>query len=190
MDIMSDRVTTTAHSRIGSIVHDLVGLVEELEHVEPNRFTRMVAGAGSAGALFDAVIALRYAANAKELRDTGDARVHDLCERILVLAGEFFEFMTMRLHPASASQRQSWESAVARTPYNKYALRQDGSVEFSLLETHLGKGVLRVARTWSHVCSFDGSPTDLAIQIDAQQASAVTVRQAQARVLQAVLDDR
>lgn len=164
MDQANDFNVTIA--RLGELLHALYGL-------EPNRFLRSLSEAGTLDEWYAVVLALNYAANSKELRDTGDARVHAICEEIRDEVKLVNGIFRASISPQTPSQQQSWQSAVARDPAGKYAFRDDGSLEISLLDARLDGATLHVKRLWNHVCNTEGDWVDFHIKLDETQASTI-----------------
>ncbi len=144
-------------------------LLEALFAVEPNRFLAQFRAAKTTDELYDAALALGYAAGSKEIRDTCDAQVHILAGQILLELEKLDALFRVNLYPSSAGQKLSWEVAVARDSAATYAFRKDGSIQISLLDSTLSGSTLHVKRIWTHVCSFDGSRTNFSIKLEADQ---------------------
>lgn len=168
----------------------LMQSLEALHQLEPNRFLAMVRKAATAAEWYDAVLALRYAANSKELRDTGDERVHGLCEDILQQVRHINDYFRMKLVPASPRQRRDWDLALAGDPFEQRAFQRDGSIELSLLDADRAGSTLRVRRVWNHVCNFGGSWTTFAIGLDADQFADWQARRARLRTLEQAIENR
>ncbi len=164
--------------------------LEALHRLEPNRFLAMVRKAGTPAEWYDAVLALRYAANSRELRDTGDDRVHQLCEDILRQVRHIDDIFRMTLVPASARQRRDWDLSVARDPLAKYAFRDGGTLEISLLDSSLAGSTLHVQRVWDHVCNFGGSWTGFYITLDPTQAADWQARRTRLHNLEHAIETR
>jgi hypothetical protein len=165
----------------------LVKLLLVLQSFEPNRFLAQLTDAETLAAWYDVVCRLDYAANSKYLRDTDDERVHALCEEIRVLVRDIDAAFRLRMLPASPSQKQSWESAVAHDPAGKYAFRNDGSLEISLLDARLDGATLHVKRLWNHVCNTEGSWVDFHIKLDETQANTIRRKLATLRAIRATM---
>lgn len=173
-----------------SIPADLMRLVDALHQVSPNRFHAMVKKARTSAEWYDAVLALRYAAGSKELRDTGDGRVHELCEDIRRRAADIDAVFQMKLFPGSPSQQRDWEHALALDDHATYAFRKDGSLEISLLDSDLQGAALHVRRVWNHVCNFTGSWTDFTIELDEAQVADWQARRARLQATQRAIENR
>jgi hypothetical protein len=169
------------------IFFHLMKLIRALDEISPNRFLNKIVGAKTACEVHDTVLALQYAANSKELRDTGDKQVHILCEEIRRQAQRLNNFFVMKLFPSSLQQKQSWEHFVLQAVGGKYAFSADGSLEISLLDAELRKSALRVKRIWGPVSSYDGSTIDFEIKLDANQISNFKARLADSRLMQSAI---
>ncbi|RFP23002.1 hypothetical protein D0T25_07655 [Duganella sp. BJB488] len=159
----------------------LMALLTALHEISPNRFFNMLRDAANVDEFYNAALALGYAANSKELRDTYEEQVHSLSEDIRREVEELNSFFRIKLFPSSPSQKQSWENFVSRDLGGRYAFRDDGSLEISLLDAKLSDSVLHVKRVWSHVSSFGGSLTDFKIKLDANQVTELRTRLAEVR---------
>lgn len=164
MDRPSDFAASAAHIR---------ERLDALYALETNRFLRTVSEAATVDEWYGAVLALNYAANSKELRDTGDARVHAICEEIRDEVKRINMLFRARISPVTPSQKQSWESAVSRDPSARYAFRDDGSLEISLLDARLEAATLHVKRLWNHVCNTEGDWVDFHIKLDETQVNTI-----------------
>ncbi|WBS04297.1 hypothetical protein OU994_08470 [Pseudoduganella sp. SL102] len=180
----------TSAADIAAIPADLMQLVEALHRISPNRFHAMVNRAATAAEWYDAVLALRYAANARELRDTGDERVHGLCEEIRRHVARIDDVFQMTLLPASPVQQREWEGALAADGHARQVFRTDGSLHISLLDSDLRGAALHVRRAWNHVCNFTGSWTDFTIGLDEAQAADWQARRARLRAMQEAIEKR
>ncbi len=165
----------------------LVKLLRALHDFQPNPFLAQLGAAETLDAWYDVVCRLGYAANSKYLRDTGEERVHLLCEEIRVLICVVDEAFRLRVLPASLPQKQSWESAASRDPSARYAFRDDGSLEISLLDASLDGATLHVKRLWNHVCNTEGSWVDFKIKLDDTQASAIRRKLSTLRAIRATM---
>lgn len=159
----------------------LTSLVQALDAIEPSYFGQKLAQARTARGYYDVILELDYAANSKWLRDTGDERVHRILNDIGAVVDQIDAFFRIRLWPGSTAQNQSWTHAVSRAPGGKYAFRDDGSLEISLLDAGLHGETLSVKRIWNHVCNYSGSLTQFEIRLDAQQVAEVRARLASLR---------
>jgi len=159
----------------------LMGLLTALHEISPNRFFNMLKDAANVDEFYNAALALGYAANSKELRDTYEEQVHSLAEAIRREIATLDAFFRIKLLPRSPSQKQSWESSSSRDTSARYAFRSDGSLETSLLDAELRDSILHVKRVWSHVGNFDGSWTDFKIKLDADQVTELRTRLAEVR---------
>ncbi|QBE62679.1 hypothetical protein [Pseudoduganella lutea] len=173
-----------------AILADLTKLVEALHQVSPNRFHAMVKKAGTAAEWYDAVLALRYAAGSKELRDTDDERVHELCEAIRRHVARIDAYFQMKLVPASPRQQREWEDALTPDLHARHVFRKDGSLEVSLLDSDLQGATLHVRRVWNHVCNFTGSWTEFTIELDKAQAAEWQARRARLQAMQTAIEKR
>lgn len=149
----------------------LLKLVQALHAIAPNRFYQKFQEANTAREMYAVALELGYAANCKELRDTGDQQVQSLCEEILLEVAKLDAAFRVKLSPHSPGQKLSWDNAVSKDPAAKYAFRHDGSLEISLLDADLAGSLLHVKRLWNHVCNFDGSWTNFMIKLEAEQVS-------------------
>lgn len=159
----------------------LMELLTALHGISPNRFFSLLNQAGSVREFYDGALELAYAANSKELRDTYEEQVHSLAEDIRREVAMLNSFFRIKLFPSSPSQMQSWENFVSRDLGGRYAFRDDGSLEISLLDVELRDSVLHVKRVWSHVSSFGGSWTNFKIKLDANQVAELRTRLAEVR---------
>ncbi|GGC04205.1 hypothetical protein [Pseudoduganella buxea] len=165
----------------------LVKLLRALHDLEANPFLAQLGAVETLHAWYDVVCRLDYAANSKYLRDTGEERVHLLCEEIRVLICVVDEAFRFRMLPASPSQKQSWDSAVSRDPSARYAFRDDGSLEISLLDARLDGTTLHVKRLWNHVCNTEGDWVDFHIKLDETQVNTIRRKLATLRAIRATM---
>ena len=175
---------TSTEIQVADLLARLMQLLRELDQLSPNRFPARIEHADDISAWYAAVLELNYAANSKELRDTGDDRVHAVCGRIRDTVEEFGPFFRVRLFPASPEQKRGWTGKVSREPSGKYAFRDDGSIEVGLLDSELHGDLLSVGRVWNHVCDFDGSPVSVRIPLNEAQAATMRTRFAESRFAQ------
>ncbi len=175
---------TSTEVQVADLLARLMQQLYELDQLSPNRFPALIEKAGDIGAWYAAMLELNYAANCKELRDTGDDRVHAICVQIRDTVDGFKPFFRVRLLPASPEQQQGWTSMVSREPSGKYAFRDDGSIEVGLLDSTLHGDLLFVGHVWNHVCNFDGSSVSFTIRLDEAQAAQLRTRFAESRLAQ------
>ena len=171
----------TQSAPIAETLASLASLVQALDALEPSYFGRKLAQAGTARDYYDIVLELDYAANSKWLRDTGDERVHHILNDIGSVVDRIDGFFRIKLWPGSTAQNQSWTHAVLRAAGGKYAFRDDGSLEISLLDARLHGETLTVKRIWNHVCNYSGSLTEFEIRLDEQQIAEARARLASLR---------
>jgi hypothetical protein len=157
--------------------------LQALHEREPNRFLSTFAAANTVRAFYAAALALGYAANGKELRDTWDEEVHRLCEDIRTDIAQLDLLFRTTLVPRSPQQRAEWDNTIVAAPGGKYAFRRDGSLEISNLDSDLDGVILHTRRMWNHVCNYDGAITDFSIRLDADQAGEVQSRLEQAQAI-------
>ena len=165
-------------------------LLRQLQEVEPNRFFHKINEATTANEIFEAVLEFHYAANSKELRDTGDRQIHIMLDKISEQAEVLGAFFRIKLFPNSVGQKQSWKTTVSRDPSATYAFRDDDSLEIGLMESALHESTLHVERVWSHVSSFGGSRTNFKIKLDAIQAKEFKARSVEPGLVQRAIDSR
>ncbi|MGK5027728.1 hypothetical protein [Janthinobacterium sp. RB2R34] len=165
-------------SNVADTLASLAELVHALDWLEPTYFAQRLDQAATARELHEIVLALDYAANSKELRDTGDERVHRLLNDILPLTEAIRVFFRIDLWPASTAQLQSWKHALSTAPSGKYAFRDDGAIRICLLDATLHGSTLTVRRFWTHVSDFSGSWTEVELKLDAQQVAEFNTRRA------------
>ncbi|OBV41092.1 hypothetical protein [Janthinobacterium psychrotolerans] len=159
----------------------LASLVEALEAIESSHFGPQLAQAGTAHAYHDIALELAYASNSRWLRDTGDERVHRILNDIQPLLASINAFFRIKLWPTSTAQNQRWTHALSRDPAARYAVRDDGSLEISLLDASLHGELLSVRRLWSHVSNYSGSITAFELKLDADQLAECRQRLASLR---------
>ncbi len=162
---------------------NLMESLGRLHWLEPNRFEPMLREAKTVRDFYDGALALGYAANAKELRDTWDDRVHSLCIEILVQMNTIDAFFRVKLYPGTPEQEQDWKRSLLRDPSAKYAMRDDGSLEISLLDSKMHESTLHVRRVWSHVSNFGGCLTDFRIKLNQAQTGELRAKLAELRAL-------
>ena len=168
-------------TQIAETLASLGELVHALDWLEPTHFRQQFERAATARDMHEVILALGYAANSKELRDTGDERVHKLLSDILSLISTLRAFFIINLWPASTGQLQSWTHALSSAPGGKYAFRDDGSIRIGLLDASLQGSILSVRRIWTHVSNFSGSLTEVELKLEAEQAAEFKARLASLR---------
>lgn len=178
----------TTDNQIAETLSKIIALGRALDAIEPHRFMHMIMHADTAYALYGVLLEFNYAAQSKELRDTGDERVHALCNEIKRSMQKLDVYLRMTLVPSSPQQKQSWDHAVTTAPGGKYAFRDDGSLEISLLDSALRRGALRVKRIWSHVGDYDGAWTDFTIELHDNQINAFRTKYAAVVSLESAFD--
>jgi len=175
-------MNTRTEERVAAVLARLTQLLRELDTVSPSRFPALIAQAGEIGEWYAGVLALDYAANSKELRDTDDEAVHSVCLQIRPAVDALAPFFRARLFPRSLEQAQRWRAMAAPESDARFAFRSDDSIEIGLLDSTLSGDQLRVRRVWSHVGNFDGFRIALDIGLDELQATEMQERFANARI--------
>ena len=177
-------------SHVQDTLDEFMRLLRDLQEVEPNRFFHKINESTTANEIFEAVLEFHYAANSKELRDTGDRQIHIMLDKISERARELNAFFTMNLFPNSVSQKQSWKTTVSRDPSATYAFRDDDSLEIGLMESELHESTLHVKRVWSHVGSFGGCRANFKIKLDPIQVKEFKARSVEPGLVQRAIDSR
>lgn len=158
--------------QVATIIKEIAKLLYALSDLETNRFMIKFNQAPTTIKVYDAILELEYAANSKELRDTGDDRVHTLCEQIRMQSRKLHTFFRLDLFPNSEQQKLNWTKPFRPDLESKYVFREDGSLQVSVLESELVDSTLHVKRYWSRYGNFDGTRGDFKIQLDVEQAQA------------------
>jgi hypothetical protein len=177
-------------SHVQDTLDEFMRLLRDLQEVEPNRFFYKINESTTANEIFEAVLEFRYAANSKELRDTGDRRIHIMLDKISEQAEVLNAFFRIKLFPNSVSQKQSWKTTVSRDPSATYAFRDDDSLEIGLMESELHESTLHVKRVWSHVGSFGGCRANFKIKLDPIQVKEFKARSVEPGLVQRAIDSR
>lgn len=170
------------------VLNRLMQLLGDLDAIEPNRFPMLIRNSKSASEVYAAILALGYAANSKELRDTGDDRVHSLCHAIWELVRDLDDVLRMQLLPASRSQAQTWEHTVIRKNELPYAFKENGALEVGMLDAELHGAMLRVKRIWGRYTNVGGSATDFVLKLEASQVAAYRYRRGSVELLRSAME--
>ena len=157
--------------------------LEALHEISPNGFLFNFKRAKTISELFDLVLELGYAANSKELRDTGDEQVHTLLNDITRQLARLEELFIIKIFPSSCQQKHNWEKSALQKESGRFSFRDDGSLELSLIDSSLHDATLHVKRVWSHVSSFGGSWTDFKIKLDPTQLKEYRAKHAELRLI-------
>lgn len=166
----------TSQTKFADALFELRILSKALEDISSNPYHERINREGSLEELFDTILVFDYAANSKELRDTRDDRVHALLSQVRHVSKSIYPFFITKIFPVPSRQAHEWQAAVRREPSGKYAFRDDGSIEISLLDATLDDSRLIVKRLWSHVSNFDGTSTNFEIKLDSAQVADVEKR--------------
>lgn len=147
----------------------LIKSLRSVQELEPNGYLERIEGAEDIQEFYEFALDLDRAACSKELRDTGDDRVHELLEAIHHHIRILDSIFRMKLLPYAREQLLEWKQSAARDMRAKHAFRDDTSLEISLLDASIQGSRLHVRRVWSHVSNYGGSWTDFNIRLDADQ---------------------
>ncbi|MDN4051779.1 hypothetical protein QPK32_01600 [Massilia sp. YIM B02763] len=159
----------TSQNQFADALFELRSLSKALDDISSNPYHERINRQGSLEELFDAILAFDYAANSKELRDTGDERVHALLNEVREVSKSIYPFFVTKICPESSRQAQEWQTAARREPSATYAFQDNGSTEISLLDATLDGSTLIVKRLWSYVSNFDGTWTNLKVGLGPKQ---------------------
>ncbi|WP_288380572.1 hypothetical protein [uncultured Massilia sp.] len=162
----------------------LMHLLRQLSEFASGYFLAKIEAARTIREWYDAVLALDYAANGKELRDTDDERVHALCRQITEVIDWIEPFFRVKLYPCSAAQAQRWKARVARNSLGKYTFRRDGAIEASVMDARLRGDRLWIGRIWADIGSFSGVQVNLRIRLHPSQIADMRSKFAQFRLVQ------
>jgi hypothetical protein len=162
---------STMKSELTDAISDIKKLIHSLHAISPNRFTSKLEQAKTTNEIYAVVLEMGYAANSPELADTSDDQVITVLKELRLQVKNLNSILRIKLWPASDIQKQDWVRFVQMAPNGKYAFRNDGSLEISLLDSKLNDSTLHIKRIWSHVCNFDGSWTEFEIKLDEAQIS-------------------
>lgn len=158
-------------SLIEPIFSKINQLVVEVYKLEGGRFLSMLKASKTLGERYDAILAFDYAANSKELRDTSDETVHSLLNAVSDAVDSLNSFMRIDFFPASNDQKNMWVNRLIDCPHGKYAFRDNGAIQVSILDSRLAKDTLHIGRIWSHVSDYSGSHVNFTLPLSQQQIS-------------------
>jgi hypothetical protein len=151
---------------------ELISLLSVLQSIESNRFLSKFGDIKCPIALLGLTRELDYAANSKELRDTGNPQVHQLLNQITLKIEKFRSFFFVNLYPNSTAQRMRWSREIADERTAARVIRADGSFQLHLLDTRIKQGFLEVGPRSSFMITDEFS-MKLKIDLDADQTQEV-----------------
>ncbi|AVR95812.1 hypothetical protein C9I28_08790 [Pseudoduganella armeniaca] len=175
-------------SPIHEVLSELMRLTRGLNQVCPIGYLTRMQAATTAEAFYAEALRLGYAVNAKELRDTGDERVHHWCNLIWRHMKEVRSHLTLILFPHSPEQKADWLDSLLTSPGGKFAFRDDGSLHVDLVHASLDGSTLHIGRLWTHVGGVNDPLESYAIRLNPVQCADVAERLRRASSMQDWID--
>jgi hypothetical protein len=125
---------------------------------------------------------ISYAANSKELRDSGSSQAWRICDQLTELEKKFEALVTFDLSPESPQQKENWlkalkSSEISRPEWAFVDLR----IRFGLLFCELKASELNPVRIWNSLCNYGGQALNARLTLSPKQYAAI--RDAQEKAL-------
>ncbi|WUR14615.1 hypothetical protein E7V67_005785 [[Empedobacter] haloabium] len=177
-----------SHPPIYDVLSELMRLTRGLNDVCPIGYLTRMQAATTASAFYAEALRLGYAVNSKELRDTGDERVHHWCNLIWRHMKEVRSHLTLILFPHTPEQRSEWLDSFARSPGGRFAFRDDGSLHVDLVHATLNGTALHIRRLWTHVGGVNDPLQSFTIRLNPIQCGDFEARAREARAMQDWID--